>query len=156
MPSLDRITARLQADIARIAHRQARIMRPAIVKKYDAETHRAQVILNGGGEGSEFLSPLCRILEAAGAGTSRTTLVEGQTVWVFCPNGDLRGAQIMPGDFSEKFKSSSQAAHETRFERGDVRVAIRPDEAELSFGDTTVRVKDGHVRIHTTGTADFD
>jgi len=155
MATLDRIAARLRAEIERANHRAARSMRPGVVASYDPDKHMARVRLNGG-QGVAFLSPLCQILEAAGAGTSRTTLVEGQTVWLLCPNGDLRGAQIMPGDFSDEFKSSSNAPHETRFERGNVRVAIRPDEAEMSFGETTVRIKDGHVRVHTTGTADFD
>lgn len=155
MATLDRIAARLRAEIERANHRTARALRPGTVAEYDPDNHKARIRLNGG-QGAAFLSPWCNVLEAAGAGTSRTTLVAGQTVWLLCPNGDLRGAQVMPGDFSDEFKSSSKEAHETRFERGDVRVAIRPDEAEMSFGDTTVRVTAGHVRVHTTGTADFD
>lgn len=155
MIDIERIAARLFGDIQRQAQRTSRIMRPGVVEEYDPKTHKARVRLNTG-QGAPLLSPKAPVIESgAGGQTSRTTLTKGQTVWVFCPNGDLRNAQVFAGTFSDEFKSTSTEADETRFERGGVRVAIRPDEAEMSFGETTVRVKDGKVAIHTTGTAEF-
>ena len=142
MPKLDRVTARLQGEIARLKWRQDRQMRPGVVKKYDAEKHKAQVKLNSS-SGEEFLTPLCDILEAAGGGTSRTTLTEGQTVWVLCPNGDLRGAQIMPGDFSDKYRSSSKAEKETRLEWEEEHLAVAPGKGTRTSGGATVRVEGG-------------
>lgn len=154
MVGLDRIVARVAGELERHVWRMSRMRRPGVVAEYDAARHMARVRLTTvNGQGG--LTPWAEVEEASGGGTSRTTLTVGQPVWVNCPNGDIRLAKISAGTFSDNFKSSSQATDETRFERGDVRVAIRPDGGELSFGDTTVTVRDGKVQIHTTGTGDF-
>lgn len=154
MTSLDRIAARLAGDIARLDWRMSRMRRPGVVVEYDAEKHKARARLNTP-NGKGGLTPWCDIEEASGAHNSRTTLTVGQSVWVNCPNGDLRQAKISAGIFSDEYKSTSTAAEETRFERGDVSVAIRPDMVEISKGGSHVKIAGDKVSIHTTGTAEF-
>lgn len=155
MPSLDRITARIAADLARMEWRLSRMRRPGVVEQYDPKTHKCRVRLGMKGDAKRGLTGWIDVEEASGAGTSRTTLTVGQPVWVNCPNGDLRLAKASAGTFSDTYRSSSQEGDETRFERGSVRAAIRPDAGELSFGETTFTVKDGKLIGHTTGTAEF-
>lgn len=137
--------------------------RPAVVAEYDPVKHMARARLTTAA-GTGGMTPWCHVQEAAGAQNSRTTLTVGQTVWVDCPNGDLRQAQISLGTFSDTHKSSSQAAEETRLERGQGWVAVRPeqvelrradgivsingDESRMAHGDGVVRIQDGSVYIN--------
>jgi phage baseplate assembly protein gpV len=171
MPRLDRIVAQLAGELHRTLSRVSKMRRPGVVSHYDPQKHMARACLNTGDE-EPFLTPWSRIDEASGSHTSRTTLTVGQTVWVNCPNGDIRGCTISAGAYSDDYKSSSQAAEETRFERDDVRVAIRPDGGELSMGDVQltvskgkaqmkignefVKIEEGKISTFTAGTASFD
>ncbi len=147
MPSVDRVAARLAAEIDRMAWRISRMRRPGVVEQYDPVKHKARARLNTP-EGKGGLTPWCDVEEASGAQTSRTTLTVGQTVWVNCPNGDIRQAKLSIGTFSDTYKSSSQMPEETRFERDMGRVAIRPEQVEMLHDGGIVRVQDGKVYIN--------
>lgn len=139
MASLERELARAVAELRRAQWRMSRIMRPAVVDAYDKDTHTARARLNPQSSKGGMSPAKTRIMEAAGTPTSRTTLTKGQTCWLFCPNGDMRQAQIIAGSFSNTFKSPSNAEVEDRRQVEDTFVSLTPGLAVIEAETIVLR-----------------
>lgn len=129
--NLSRELARLSAELQRERWKLSRIMRPAIVREYDPDTHTTRAQINPEGSKGGMSPKKTKIMESSGKQTSRHTLTEGQTGWLFCPNGDMRQAQFIAGNFSDNFRPSSNAPQEIRHEIEETFASAKPDEYRI-------------------------
>lgn len=150
MVSLERDLARAWANIKRLEWRLDRMVRPAVVDKYNADTHTGRVKMSPADAEGGYSAKEVGINEAAGSHVSRTTLTKDQTVWVISPGGDLRQARIMPGAFSDQFKSSSQLAEESRLERGNVFISLTNGAVTVSSGGASVTLQGGVATVNAS------
>jgi phage baseplate assembly protein gpV len=140
--------ARTEARLSIMRERLARVVRPCVIAEYDPATHTARAQVNPPGGTPLLTRKGTRILEVGSGGhTSRTTLTVGQTALLLAPFGDIRNAVIIPGSFSDAFKSPSQHGDETMWARGQSTSAVRDGEIEDISGQGRSMVSASHVAL---------
>lgn len=123
--TIDRVTFK----VAEFERKLSNLVRPGVVKSYDAKN--ATAVLDLGFETHDV--PVgCH----AGTGKDWRPFKKGQQITALCPDGDIANAFLLPGGFHDDNPAPSQSADEDiRAQRGDgdkaVRLRTTDDAAEL-------------------------